>query len=623
MCGISGIVSDYRDIEKVATNLMNSLIHRGPDFQSKYFDNNVALAHTRLSIIDINHRSNQPMIDTSNKYVIVFNGEVYNYLDLKKDMLSKNITFKTNSDTEIILNGYREYGISFFEKLRGFYSFCIFDRIQNFLILSRDPIGKKPLYYLQADSEFIFSSEFKSLTDSLDIKQKINFDNISHYLWKGYYAHGQSIFSSIQSVLPGETICYDISSKSLKKVGLNKFKISVGKNYPKRELEHVKSSIIEAINYRFISDVPVSMLVSGGVDSSLITLLAGEDLNKKFKTFYMGYGEENDIYKDASKTIANQINSNHQELTIEQPSISSAAETMLSIFGEPFADFSALPSYELYKSVSKHSKVVIAGDGADEMFGGYKDTKIFLIFSILNKILPNINIDNSLDNIYALLNSDNSIKRTLAYLISPIILPEEHLCNVTHNKGWNSLYRKKYMTDYGYQLTRKDSVEQNESELFQKSGENLVERYMNYYLIRLIYDFMVKVDRTSMANSIEVRSPYLDIKMLDKINQVNIYSMSNIFDTKIELKKLLFNKGMKNISKMKKVGFTPPIYKWINNKNSISMLDIMTNDKNSLVSEIFNIEMLKELYKNKKNLQKNTSRLWNLLILYKWSKINF
>lgn len=622
MCGIAGIVSDHRNLDKVVSGIMTSLIHRGPDFQSKFIKKNLALAHTRLSIIDTNERANQPMIDTSSKYTIVYNGEIYNFLDLKKEMINDDIFFKTNSDTEVILNGYRDYGIKFFKKLRGFYSFCIFNHEENSLILARDQLGKKPLYYSQVNSEFIFASEIKPLINAIENKQNINLDNISHYLWKGYYAHGETIYSSVKSILPGEIAKFDISLKSLTRISLDKFKISVSNSFPNRNLNLVKSSLLESLKYRFISDVPVAMLLSGGVDSSLLTLLAGDDLGKKFNTYYMGYDENNDIFRDASEDIANQIGSKHKSLIMKEPSINTAADKMIDIFGEPFADFSALPSYDLYESVSKHSKVVIAGDGADEMFGGYKDTKIFLIFDILTRILPNIKTNNGLNKIYHLLNLNNKSLNLLAYFISPSILPEKYFATITHNKGWNSLYRKEYMTEFGYKVSRETNVEMEESDLFLKSGETLIERYMNYYLIRLIYDFMVKVDRTSMANSIEVRSPYLDLKMMEKMNGMNISSMSNIFETKIELKKLLSSKGLNNISRIKKVGFTPPINKWMCTNSGISMLDTMTNDKNSIVSELFNTSMLKELYINKKNLQKNTSRLWNLLVLYKWSLRN-
>ena len=623
MCGISGIVSNQRDIGAIIENLMKELIHRGPDFQSKFLKNNLALAHTRLSIIDLNERANQPMSDISGEYTIVYNGEIYNFKELKKDMINQNILFKTNSDTEVILNGYKVYGVDFFNKFRGFYSFCIFDHKKNSLILSRDSLGKKPLYYAQINSEFIFSSEIKPLVNAIDNKLKLNFDDMSHYLWKGYYAHGSSIYSSIKSILPGEIVEFNISSKSLSRLKLNKFKLSIDNKFSSRNISHVKSSILESLDYRFTSDVPVSMLLSGGVDSSLLNLLAGQDLNRKFKTFYMGYDENKDIFKESSETIAKLINSDHSSLIMEEPSIDSAADNMVDIFGEPYADFSALPSYELYKSVSNHSKVAIAGDGADEMFGGYKDTKIFLMFNILNKLLPNVKINNGLDKVYQLLNSNNKLSSLFSYFISPSILPEKYLASITHSKGWNSLYRRKYMTDYGFKITRADTMEHEESEIFFNSGSNLMERYMNYYLIRLIYDFMVKVDRTSMANSLEVRSPYLDLKMMEKINGINILSMSNIFETKIELKKLLSAKGLRNISKIKKVGFTPPINKWMCSSSGISMLETMTNDKNSLVSELFNTNMLKELYMNKNNLNKNTSRLWNILVLYKWSLKNY
>ena len=623
MCGIAGIVSNNRNIDKVIKKITSQLVHRGPDFQDIYINNELALAHTRLSIIDLNDRANQPMSDVSGKYTIVFNGEIYNFLELKKEMQNQEIIFKTNCDTEVILNGYKFFGINFFKKLRGFYSFCIFSHKENSLILARDKLGKKPLYYYDSNNEFIFASELQPLIDAIDRKQKINFDDISHYLWKGYYAHGASAFKNIKSVLPGEIIKFDIFSKTTTVIQLENFKLNINSNYSNRNIDQLKLSLVESIKYRFVSDVPVSMLLSGGVDSSLLTLFAGQELDKKFKTFYMGYTESNDEFKKISELISKKIKSEHNSLIMSEPSIDLAAEKMINLFGEPYTDYSALPSFELYKSVSKHSKVVIAGDGADEMFGGYKDTRLFLVFNFLNNLLPNINLNDGLEKIYWLFSFNTRLTNSLSYLLSPLLLKENQLGLITHNKGWNSFYRKKYMRNSGYKITGENDMETKEENIFFNSGDNLIERYMNYYLIRLVYDFLVKVDRTSMANSIEVRSPYLDLNMMEKINGNNIMSMCNFFQSKLELKKLLANKGFKDITKVKKAGFTPPINNWMKRNQGVRVLNEMTSDRNSIISELFDLNKVRELYVNKQTLDANTSRLWNLLILYKWSKKNY
>ena len=515
MCGISGIVSKKRALNPIIQNMADSMTHRGPDNSSIKIINNIALGHNRLSIIDLSLNANQPMTDTGGNFTITFNGEIFNYQELREDLKTKGIIFKTESDTEVLLNGYIFYGEKFFKKLRGFYSLAILDSKRKKLILTRDYYGKKPLFYSIVNGEFIFASEIKAMLKALQSIPDVNYEGLSHFLWKGYYVDKNTAYDDIFSLEPGKLIeinTVDISF-SEKRI-LEKVNIHAGFKTDKRDTKIIESELISAIKSRMISDVPISFLLSGGIDSSLICYFAG--LESKIDTYFLGYESEEKTFEELSKYLSKKIDSDHTIIQMEQPIFAKALHQMNDIFDEPFGDYSALPSYEIYKQISKKTKVAISGDGADEIFAGYKDSRLFLMRTLLN-MRDSYGIKNINEGLTNLFNSGSKINRYFGYLVSLIFLNEGSLSLSTYRGGWNHSYRKKMMTDEGYELTGGISTENREAKIFMGSGENALERYLNYDMRRLTYDFLVKVDRTSMANSLEVRSPFLDTTLLKNL----------------------------------------------------------------------------------------------------------
>ena len=622
MCGISGIVSKRRDINFIIKNMNAGLSHRGPDHCSEYVFNNVALGHTRLSIIDLNERSNQPFQDNTGNYTIVFNGEIYNYKELQKELISKGMKFKTQSDTEVVINGYIKYGIDFFTKLKGFYSLCILNKKANKLLLTRDSIGKKPLYYFNNGSDFYFCSELRPLVSALDNTPNINIDGLSHYLWKGYFVDTHSGYKNVLQVLPGEYLEIDINNFNLKKIKSNtNVEISINSKKDTNANELVQNNLIDSISRRFVSDVPVSVLLSGGVDSSLITVLAKKYTDYEFDTYYLGYDDFEDNLSKIVDEIKFKLSLNHYSVRMSQPQIGNSVREMVDIFNEPFADYSALPSNQMYREISKHSKVVLSGDGADEVFYGYEDAKKFLIFFYLRKIFSSNN-PNNLYQIYKHMNGGN-LSKIYAYLLAFIFIDGGGFSAALSKSGWNKYYRKKYMSIEGYTATGKDNIELSEMSRFNNSGEHMMEKYANYYMIRLKHDFMVKVDRTSMANSLEVRSPFLDRQMIHNVNEIRLKKNLDIFKTKKILKKLLKAHDFSNVTKIKKQGFTPPLKNWMSSDEGLETLKSHVNKKNDYLAEFFDMKKLENLFSSKKNLDLNFNRLWNIMILSEWMKSNY
>ena len=622
MCGVAGIITNKSGLDSKIHRMVSKLSHRGPDNSDTYIFNNLALGHTRLSIIDLNERSNQPLHDISGDYTIVFNGEIYNYKILKKELINVGVSFKTESDTEVVLNGYIQHGIEFFKKLKGFYAIAIFDKKNNSLLLTRDSVGKKPLYYCHLESEFIFSSELNPLISVLSSTPSVNLNGLSHYLWKGYYVDYHSAYKNVFQIIPGEFIIVNMDNLSLKKIESNTtLRIKSAEKKQINAINTVEESLVKSISRRFISDVPVSILLSGGVDSSLITILAKKYTTSDFETFYLGYQSGFDQFKKIAQEITSTLSIKHNYVLMQQPTIEDSVKQMVNIFNEPFADYSALPSYQMYREISKYSKVVLSGDGADEVFYGYEDAKKFLILFYIKKIYS-LDSSKNRDLINKFLN-EGYLKKIYAYFLTYFYLDENSFSTALYNGGWNNYYRKEYMTNEGYESTGKNSIEISEMQRFSNSGHTLIEKYANYYFVRLTYDFMVKVDRTSMANSLEVRSPYLDRTMINDLNNLDYQKNLSLTKTKKILKDLLIKHNFKDITKIKKQGFTPPLREWMKSNEGVKTLKLTLNKKNEYLGEFFKLHKLEELFTSEKQLDSNYFRLWNIMILSEWMKSNY
>ena len=626
MCGIAGIL--YKNMsppKSILEAMINTLEHRGPDNLSTYYDNNLGLAHSRLSIIGLDSSSNQPMHDSTKRYSIVFNGEIFNYIDIKEKLLKKGVRFNTSGDTEVLLNGFIHYGLEILKIVQGFYAFCIFDHIKQELVIARDVIGKKPLYLYKDKEKILFGSEIKAIKSVIYKNVNIDYSSMAHFLWKGYYANGDSAYSEIKSLLPGQVIKINIQTFKIEElVGSNLNMLRVSNSYEDRDIDKVKTALIKSIKSRMVSDVPVSYLLSGGVDSTIISYLAASELSKPLETYYVGYVEDDyDFFEELSVKISKSLHSNHKVLKMSSPNIDFSLNLMIKIFDEPFGDFSALPSYELYNQISSNCKVVISGDGADEIFCGYKDAKYHLLKSYIGKVAYQGKSDWLLSKIYSLVNSRSKSIRYAGFLFAIAFLDDKRYSLAAYRGGWNLNHRKSFLTDEGFDLLGGSSVEKIEEESFYSSGNNFIERYLNYDLKRLTYDFLVKVDRTSMANSVEVRSPFLDLNMINSLNGVRRSNMVDLTNTKKELKSILKSVGLNEVTNVAKKGFTPPLADWLINKSGRNSIENMIEDKASVIHKIFQTNKLQELTSSTALIRENYSRVWYLLLLHKWHKENF
>jgi asparagine synthase (glutamine-hydrolysing) len=393
MCGIVGYYRKDKSTEKLnnlekATNMLSK---RGPDFSATYYQGNIGFGHARLSIIDTSANANQPFVDSTGRYVIIFNGEIYNFKIEKRQLEKEGIEFKTESDTEVLLELYKKYGEKVTEHLNGFFAFAIHDKKEKTVFLCRDRIGIKPLFIYQDNNKIIFASEIKAIT-AFDIDKKLHIPSLHRYFQLNYIPGPDTIFEHIKQVEPGMHLMIKENQISKKKYYNipNQPTFDGGYNQAQQKL---KSLMLKSIERRLIADVPVGSFLSGGIDSSIIAVLTSK-LNKNIESFSIGFPDE--PYYDETeyaKAVAKKSGLKHHIINVHSKDMLEALPDVMDYLDQPFADSSALPVFILSKEIRKHVTVALSGDGADELFGGYR--KHYAHYKALNKSLLNTLIKNS------------------------------------------------------------------------------------------------------------------------------------------------------------------------------------------------------------------------------------
>nr|WP_315149742.1 asparagine synthase (glutamine-hydrolyzing) [uncultured Flavobacterium sp.] len=378
MCGINGFVSkNYKEtkiMEGILDEMNHEIIHRGPDQDGFFTENStnfsIGMAMRRLSIIDLS-TGKQPIFSSDNQKLIVFNGEIYNYKSLKQEHLA-DYYFKTQSDTEVIIALYEKYGVDSFSLLDGMFAFSIYDKTKNKVYIARDFFGEKPLYYTCNNDNFYWCSELKSLLKVLDEKPELNRKAVNLYFQLTYIPAPYTIYEGIHKLNANHYLEIDCEMLLVKEFAIKANGYTSYKGISKQEAKIITAQKIrESVKSRSISDVPLGTFLSGGVDSSIISLCLAEQSKQKIETFSIGFDKKGFDESDKSRTVANIIGSQHHEYIITENDIKNDLHQIILNFDEPFADSSALPTYLVSKRVSQNVKVALTGDGGDEVFGGY------------------------------------------------------------------------------------------------------------------------------------------------------------------------------------------------------------------------------------------------------------
>lgn len=615
MCGLLGVVDYKKNIDtSLFKEMLNSLKHRGPDDEGiEIFSLNscsVLLGHRRLSIIDISSSGHQPMF--YQHLAIIYNGEVYNFKDIRQELIVEGYSFDSNSDTEVILKSYHFWGIDCVERFRGMFAFVIYDSEQQEIIIFRDRAGVKPLYYSQTDETLIFSSELKPLLNYPDFNKDIDFEAVSSYLQFGYIHAPKTIFKSVQKLLPGHYLKYDIKSRvSVKECywDINDFY----ENQVAREdvTEALEATMIEAFNLRMIADVPVGIFLSGGIDSSLVAAIVQKNSKTPVNTFTIGFEDKSFNESSYAKEIAKYLGTNHTELICKKEDALAIIKKLPKIFDEPFADSSAIPTVLVSELAKQKVSVVLSGDGGDELFCGYTSYALMEErFRLLSKVPFKRTVNKLLNLIPIPIFMFNRVNEKLYRKIVKLKNILEHEDVVNSFKVSNSIFTK----DEIKKLIKEDYYF---SEDVPASTSNLEKMMISDFKGYLPDDLMVKVDRSTMSTSLEGREPFLDHKIIEFAASIPISHKKN----KKILKDVLARYMPKYLFIREKQGFGIPINSWLRKDLKYLVDQYLSED---LINEynVFNydyVSKLLELFYAEKN---DDSKIWVLLMFQMWFSEN-
>jgi asparagine synthase (glutamine-hydrolysing) len=606
MCAIFGIIdlNNKIDLKKKLIHFTEKLVHRGPDFQGHWISSNkkIGFGHCRLSILDLDQRSNQPFLFQEN-LVLTFNGEIYNFKQLRVILEKKGYQFKTFSDTEVLLFSYREWKEKILDYLDGMFAFAIYDKKEDKIFLARDRSGQKPLYFSNQNGLFIFSSEIGPILSSNLIKNKINIPALNNYFSMGYSSKDETLIEGINKLDQGTSIEFSINKKRLtkKKYFSYRYDDFVKTGWGRDEtylMKILKENLVMSCEKMLNADVPISLLLSGGLDSSIVTGIYSKILGKKVNTFNISFKNHSELDDKYALKISKYFNTSHKRITLKLNKNADVFDEIIQNFStEPFGDSSLIPSYLTYKALSKNFKVAIGGDGADELFGGYKHVQRYMYQGILKY---GFNKHSKL----------NKYKNIIGNKFARGLLSEKK--NFPYEANFFSyLDRKK--------LFRNESIVTPESifnEFEIKNSTLDLKNYLTYdYNYYLPNNILPKIDTASMMNSVEARSPFLSRDIINISLMMENKFKTNLFDRKIILKKLGKSLLPPDFNYARKQGFSIPVSHYF---NSIWKDYFFSTFSSNESQELYNENYLRTLsQKNEKKTQYG-EQMYLLVLFEKW-----
>jgi len=608
MCGIIGFNCKTKNnkIFKVTT-------HRGPDNTSKLEVKNWTFGHNRLSIVDHNPLSNQPFISECGRYVIVFNGEVYNHNEIREKLKNK-YNFKTSSDTEAILYAYIEYGESCLDDFRGMFAFAIYDKVKDKLFCARDRLGIKPFVYYFKDGKFIFGSEIKVILEALENKPDINHEAIAQYLHYLYVPYPNTIFEDIMKLPPAHSLTFQNGKLEIKKYwDVEDYKF-LNQNLREDEILKTLDNLLdESVKMRMIADVELGSFLSGGIDSSMILYYMNKHSSKQINTYTLGfegaskYDETND-----AKIMSDYFNTNHTEIIIN-PNAAELLPKMVSHFDEPFGNPTSLLIHELTKETKKIATVALAGDGGDEIFGGYPRYEAILLANKLNKVPKSLfKLVSSFTSLIPESSSGNHKLRRMKTFVNSLSKNEDEMYEDWIGYFSDNELNKLFKEYKPYKHIVKDIWNnQNYNDGILKSSIVDLKTFLPNNL--LSYG-----DAMSMANSFEVRFPLIDHKIIEFMTSIDSKYRIKDGKTKYLMKKILEGKIPDSIINKPKLGLNPPMGIWLKKDLKIFIDDYLSKDSIEKRG-LFNYDYIKKIiYEHNTNKRDRSLYIWALIVLEEW-----
>jgi asparagine synthase (glutamine-hydrolysing) len=614
MCGIIGIASSDGEVKNQEWLKFgrDTMTHRGPDAEGEWWTNDkkIGFGHRRLSILELTSAGNQPMVDPNNGNSIVFNGEIYNFKELKNILQNHGYNFLTNSDTEVLLASYDMWGLDCVNKFNGMFAFALYDEKNKTIFLSRDRAGEKPLYYHLESNTLMFASELKPFLLQKNKRYKINKLALDCYLTLGYVPGDLCILEGFHKLKPANSLLFNTLNGEFKVWeywDIPNYESINDDIDPNNLIDELEELLQNSVNLQLTADVPIGVLLSGGVDSSLITAMACRS-SKSVKTFtigFPGYGQKDE--SSHAELISKYFGTEHILLNAEIPN----SDLILSLakqFDEPMVDSSMIPTYMVSNLVKKHCTVALGGDGGDELFGGYTSHKSFYSLSKRYQDIP----------LCARASISNIAKKFL-----PVgFKGRNYLMNIgldfnrdlpLYSELFDSNFRKKLLPNNDNTLAEiiKTNLASTDIDIIQRLTRT---DFKNY----LPEDILVKVDRASMMNSLEIRAPFLDYRLIEfAYTKVPTSMKTSTLDQKIILKQLAKRLLPKEFDFQRKQGFSIPIYDWLNKSGSFrDLFWSVLRDSEC----IFDIKIINKLLEGQDKGYSNGERIFSLVLFELWRR---
>lgn len=627
MCGITGFYSV--EDKNMLQRMTESLHHRGPDQYGYYSDARCSLGHRRLSIIDLSEKGRQPLSNTDGSLWIVFNGEIYNFKELRDMLEKKGYHFSSETDTEVIIHAYEAFGTGCLQYLNGIFAFAIWDTKKKQLFLARDRIGVKPLYYAEKENNLFFASELKALLEHHDVQRLLNTQAVNEYLNLRFIPGPETIFKEIRKLQPGHFLLKDKERTIIQQYWF--FSMEPEEKSEQYFAKQVRAQIEQSVKMQMVSDVPLGAFLSGGIDSSAVVACMAKASETPIHTYSVTFSEkERDEEMRYARLIAEKFHTEHTEIEVHMDTFKLLPKIVWHM-DEPFGDPAALPTYLLAQATKKYATVILTGDGPDEIFGGYEQFRFMTIFHDYNKFVPKIIgkkiipklIEKTPKNIldkyfkYSASLGEEGMKRFYKIIDSLGDNPAmyNNLISVFTEEESRALFSDR---NIDVKKTQKDIAQYIPNNAKKETLTNA----MLYYdtKVTLPDDFLMKVDKTTMAHAIEARVPFLDHKMVELAARIPGRYKINFVKEKYILKQAMKDVLPKEIIQRRKERFFVPIDDWLSKEIKNTAETTIMNSP--LTKQLFQKEQIEKMFKNHATSRLYYSRqIWNLLNLALWHKL--
>ncbi|MBT5953663.1 asparagine synthase (glutamine-hydrolyzing) [bacterium] len=618
MCGIFGIIGDIEksELTKLSRTIIESIVHRGPDNQAFDVVEGVSLGHTRLSIRDLHERSNQPFYSKNKRYCIVYNGEIYNEKELRTRL---DTSLETSSDTELVLKAFEKWGKDCLQYLNGMFSFAIYDFVEEEMFAVRDRFGIKPFYYSYYEDKFVFSSEFNVFKHIPWIPKIIDKQALYSYLAFNYISSPKTINKNISKLDPGHFLILRKGKLRIEKYWTLMTSIDDLEKGKKQDTDRLskdsfESLLVDSVERRCVSDVPLGTYLSGGVDSSLITAVSKKKC-KNLKTFTIQFQEQGfDELQDAL-TVSKALGCENISSLITQKRVLTSFESVIESMNEPFADSSFFSTYFLSELASKEVKVVLTGDGADELAGGYptyklhKWSKYFSFSPILGLLKPFLRPSTSHNSSHLMMEQYFKGNKESLFLKNNFWMGGfsrneiNRLVPSMDSNAFSLAFVESKVSDLSRDCARLDRMNQI--------------LYMDFHMY-LQNDILFKADQANMCHGVEARVPFLDHRLVTNVFSMSSNKKLDLFSSKKIIKEAMPSEVPKSVYRKEKRGFSLPIGHWIRSDFKELVYE-MLNQCPDFIDRSYLATLIEEHYLNKADHQRS---IWNLLILFNWLRLN-